>query len=83
MPKKKKTEIIPWKEVEKQRLTTNISEEAFERIRFQNYLTRKSVGEILTDLIYEHLEEIPEDVKEELEKAKKDLDSVFNRNGQQ
>ncbi|MFC1810377.1 hypothetical protein ACFLZH_02660 [Patescibacteria group bacterium] len=49
-----------WKQLEKKRLSSNIGHEAYERLRFEAYITKKKIGQIVTELAMEHLEEPPD-----------------------
>lgn len=48
-----------WEQMEKRQLITNIGVDAYERLRYAQYLTRLSIGQIITILVNEHLEEPP------------------------
>ncbi|MFC1600067.1 hypothetical protein ACFL3T_03510 [Patescibacteria group bacterium] len=75
--KKQTTEAeIPWKEVDKTRLTSNISVKAMEKLNFARYITREKIGKIISDLINANLEEVPQELLKVVranraEKAKK------------
>lgn len=52
-------EAKEWKKAKKTRMSTRISADLHERLRWESYSTRKTVGQILTELAIEHLVEPP------------------------
>ena len=52
-------EAREWKKEKKTRMSTRISSDLHERLRWESYSTRKSVGQIITELADEHLVEPP------------------------
>jgi len=60
-----------WKGVEKERTTAIVDVLAMERLKWERYKTGKSVGQILSELIHENLEEVPPEFLKSRAKAKK------------